>query len=265
MRVIGLAFMNPTSLRFTCTRYFDVKEFPGEDWDKWLKSDHRRKKTAAILSDEKYFQEALTCGADVVIALKDVDWLFRRGITCLDGERDGDNVAMKNFTPHDLFQAIKKLSDYAPSQTDMWKGKSSPAGRCAGCSHMKTDCAHDPTPTSKRPCGNEYEAENDSQKVYKLYNLSQLIHIALNAADEDTLLIEAKEFWQVTYAFAMGKLSQSEWISKHGRVLKSAGCPKLYLQNIVVWVKKFGPALKAGKQRNPPSKLDLKLSRKLIK
>lgn len=264
MKMIGLAFMNPTSLMLVCQRYFDLKEFPGEDWDKWIKQDHRRKIPAAVLSDEQYFSGALKCGAAAVIILKDVDWLQRRGVTCLDGERDGDNIIMKNFTPHQLYQAVKKLDDYAPSTTDVWLSKSNPEGRCAGCKHMRTDCAHDPTPTAKRPCGSEYEAEDASAKVHRLYNLSQLIHICINAAKEDTLLIEPKDFWAKTYAFGMGKMSQTEWISKYGRVLKSAGCPKIYLQNVVVWVKKYGDALKAGKLRNPPSKLDLKLSRKLV-
>jgi hypothetical protein len=264
MKMIGLAFMNPTSLWLSCQRYFDVKEFPGDDWDKWLKQDHRRKRTAAVLSDERYFPDSLKCGAHVVIVLKDVDWLARRGILCLDGERDGHNVIMKNFTPHDLFQAVKRLENYAPSKTDVWKSKSNPADRCAGCKHMKTDCAHDPTPTSKRPCKTDFEAEDAAAKVFRLYNLSQLIHVCINAAKEDTLLIEPKDFWKMTYAFAMGGMSQSEWISKYGRVLKTAGCPKMYLQNVVLWVKRYGATLQAGKMRNPPSKLDLKLSRKLV-
>jgi len=263
MKVIGLAFMNTTSLWLACRRYFDVMEFPGKNWDEWLKSDHRRKKTAAVLNDEQFFQDALRCGADVVIAIQTVDWLNRRGIFCLDAERDGDNVVMKNFTPHELFQTVKRLSDYSPSPTDVWRSKSSPEGRCAGCKLMTEHCAHTPVPTDQRPCGNDYEPASGAT-VFRLYNLSQLIHIALNAAQEDTLLIEPQEFWKVTYTFAMGNMSQSEWISKYGRVLKSAGCSKSHLQNIVLWVKKYGQPLRAGKLKNPPSKLDLKLSRKIV-
>jgi hypothetical protein len=265
MKIIGLAFVKkPDTIRLVTRRYLDVRVFPSKDFDKWLKADHRKKMPTVILQDKRHFKTALRCGAPaMLVTIPDYDWMINRGILCLDAERQDDDIVMKTFDPHGLFVTLKEIEDHAISKTDVWLEKSSPEGKCAGCAEMYGECPHDPVPTMKRPCKGDFK-QGSGDSIYRTYNLSQLINRALNAANENTLLLEPRSFWVATYTFATGGMTRSTWISEWGRVLKTAGTPKPLLQDIVMWVKRLGEPLQKSLKRNPPSELDIKLSRKLV-
>lgn len=266
-QVIGLAYVKPTALRLVVhNKGYDVRVFPGDtDWKQHLASAEGRKKTIAVVEDRRQFKKALKAELPLVVAcINDVDWLERRGIPCLDGRKDGDHLIQLAVTPDQIYTELAKSEVYTASPTDIWLTKSNPKDRCAGCKHLHVECGYEPKPTSKRPCGDEFERDT-SKKAYKSYNLSQLIHLALNAADEDKLLEAPQKFWRATYTYARGQMTQSDWVNNHGRLLKSAGTPKPTLQAIIQWVKAYNSYLVKGKVRNPPSKLDIRLANKLLK
>jgi len=271
-QVIGLAFVPTTSLKIVTRAKFDARTFTtSSDIKQWINGKSKRRKVA-IVEDKRVFQKAIDSGVSaIIVCTNDVDWLERRGIPVLDAKQNADFVIvrddegrplMQNITADKILKALNASTVYATSTTDIWLSKSSPAGRCAGCK-LLPDCVHAPTPISHQPCGGDEYAKDTSDRAYRRYSLSQLINLALNSADEAKLMSEPKAFWQATYQFATGKMTRKIWIADHARLLKSAGCNKTRLQAIALWVKRFGPALIEGKQRNPPSKLDIKLSRKL--
>lgn len=263
-QVIGLAWVKPTALRLvTRNKGYDTRIFPGDiDWTKPPKGNVKR---VAVVEDKRQFQKALDANIPlIVVCINDVKWLERRGIPCLDSRKEGDVDRQLAITPDKIYTELGKTEVFAASMTDIWLTKSSPKGRCAGCKHMHGECGYDPVPTAKRPCGDQWEADT-SAKGYRAYNLSHLIHLALKAADEGRLMDDPQTFWRATYAFAMGKMGRSEWITEHARLLKSAGTSKGRLQNIVMWVKRYGSRLQQGQVGNPPSALDVKLSDKLLK
>ncbi|NIT79710.1 MAG: hypothetical protein GWN58_33685 [Anaerolineae bacterium] len=265
-QVIGLAYVKPAALHLVVrNKGFDARIFPGDiDWKKHMASKGRAKKIA-IVEDKRQLKKALDAGLPlIVVCVDDIDWLERRGIRCLDGYREDGLDKQVAVTPTQIYTELGKSEVFTTSKTDMWLTKSNPDGRCAGCKHMYTKCGYEPTPTAKRPCGDEYEA-NKTSNGYLAYNLSQLIHLALNNADEDKLMDHPQDFWRATYAFATGQMPRNEWITEHARLLKSAGTSKGRLQSIVMWAKKYGSTLKAGKIENPPSKLDVRLADKLLK
>lgn len=264
-QVIGLAYVKPAALHLVVrNKGYDARIFPGDlDWKKHMASKGAKK--VAIVEDKRQLQKAIDMGLPlIVVCVEDIDWLERRGIRCLDGYRENGMDKQLAVTPTQIYTELAKSEVFSPSKTDMWLTKSNPKGRCAGCKHMYEECGYEPTPTAKRPCGDEYEADT-SQKAHHTYNLSQLIHLALNNADEDKLMDHPQDFWRATYRFAVGEMPRNEWITDHARLLKSAGTAKSKLQNIVLWVKKFGPRLKEGQIANPPSKLDVRLADKLLK
>lgn len=263
-QVIGLAYVKPTALRLVVrNKGFDARVFPG-DTD-WTKPPKGKVKRVAIVEDKRQFQKALNAKLPlIVVCVNDVKWLERRGIRCLDGRWEGDTPIQLAVTPVQIYTELGKTKVYASSKTDIWLTKSNPEGRCAGCKHLHGECGYEPTPTMKRPCGDEWEADT-TPKAYRSFNLSQLVHLALRSADEERLMDQPQDFWRATYAFAMGKLPRTEWITEHARLLKSAGTNKNRLQNIVLWIKRYGPKLQEGKVGNPPSSLDVKLSDKLLK
>jgi len=265
-QVIGLAYVKPTALHLVVrNRGYDARVFPGDtDWKKHMASGGRARKVA-IVEDKRQLKKALDAGLPlIVVCVDDIDWLERRGIKCLDGFREDGLDKQLAVTPTQIYTELGKAEVFTTSKTDMWLTKSNPKGRCAGCKHLHGECGYEPIPTAKRPCGDEYEADT-SQKAYRSYNLSQLIHVAINGSDEDKLMDHPQDFWRATYAFAMGKMSRNEWITEHARLLKSAGTSKPKLQAIVMWVKKYGPRLRDSKITNPPSKLDMTLAEKLLK
>jgi hypothetical protein len=265
-QVIGLAYVKPTALRLVVrNKGYDARIFPGDtDWKKHMASKGSAKKIA-IVEDKRQFKKALDTGLPlIVVCVNDVDWLERRGIRCLDGRREGDTPIQLAVTPTQIYTELGKTKVYSASKTDIWLTKSNPKERCAGCKQLQGECGYEPVPTAKRPCGDEWEAA-PANKAYLAYNLSQLVHLAVNGADEDRLMDPPQNFWRATYAFAMGQMNRTEWISDHARLMKSAGTQKSKLQNIVLWVKKYGSKLQEGKIGNPPSKLDLKLADKLLK
>jgi hypothetical protein len=265
-QVIGLAYVKPAALHLVVrNKGYDARVFPGDlDWKKHMASKGRAKKVA-IVEDKRQLKKAIDMNLPlIVVCVDDIDWLERRGITCLDGYRENGLDKQLAVTPTQIYTELGKSEVFTTSKTDMWLTKSNPKGRCAGCKQMHTECAYEPTPTSKRPCGDEYAADTP-QALHRAYNLSQLIHLALNNADEDKLMDHPQDFWRATYAFAMGQMPRNEWITEHARLLKSAGTAKHRLQSIVLWVKKYGSKLQAGKILNPPSKLDVRLADKLLK
>jgi hypothetical protein len=265
-QVIGLAYVKPAALHLVVrNKGFDARVFPGDlDWKKHMASKSKAKKVA-IIEDKRQLKKALDAGLPlIVVCIDDIDWLERRGIPCLDGYKENGLPKQLRITPTQIYTELGKTEVYATSKGDMWLTKSNPAGRCAGCKQLLDECGYEPTPTAKRPCGDEWAADT-TKNAYLAFNLSQLIHIALNNAEEERLMDTPQDFWRATYTFAMGQMSRTEWITEHARLLKSAGTSKPRLQNIVLWVKKYGSKLKAGKISNPPSKLDVKLADKLLK
>lgn len=270
-QVIGLAFVNTASLKIVTRTKLDARTFTtASDIQQWVNGKSKRRKVA-IVEDKRVFKKAIESGVPaIIVCTNDVEWLERRGIRVLDAKQRDDFVIVRDDEGRPLMQNVtadlilKELSSstvYAESTTDVWLSKSNPKGRCAGCKIL-SECVHDPTPISRRPCGDKY-AKDTSERAYRSYSLSQLVHLALNSAAEDKLMTVPKEFWQATYQFAMGQMPRKTWIAEHARLLKSAGCNKTRLQAIAMWVKHFGSALVEGNQTNPPSKLDVKLSRKL--
>jgi len=243
-QVIGLAYVTPTSLRLVVrNRGYDARVFPGDtDWQRFL-SGGTKKKPVAIVEDKRQFKKAVEMDCPlVVVCVNDLEWLERRGIRCLDARRENGVPKILNVTPAQIYTELGKTSVYTRSTTDLWLTKSNPAGRCAGCQHLKKTCVHEPTPTSRRPCGDEWAADTGNV-AYRTFNLSQLVHLALNSATEDKLMDPPREFWRATYLFACGKMTRNEWITNHARLLKSAGASKTHLQNIALWVKRYGPVL----------------------
>jgi len=265
-QVIGLAYVKPTALRLVVrNKGYDARIYPGDtDWDKHLATPTKGKKIA-IVEDKRQFKKAVDAGLPlIVVCVNDLEWLERRGIRCLDSRREGEVSIQLAVTPKQIYTELGKTKVYASSKTDIWLTKSNPRERCAGCKHMREECGYEPTPTAKRPCGDQWEADKGN-RAYQTFNLSQLVHLCVNGADEEKLMDPPQTFWRATYAFAMGKMTQTEWINEHARMLKSAGTSKGHLQNIVFWVKRYGPKLQEGRLANPPSKLDLKLADKLLK
>lgn len=265
-QVIGLAYVRPPALRLVVrNKGLDARIFPGDiDWKKHMASKESAKKIA-IVEDKRQFKKAIEAGLPlIVVCVNDLEWLERRGIRCLDGRREGETPIQLAVTPAQIYTELGKTEVYAESKTDIWLTKSSPKKRCAGCKHLLGECGYEPIPTAKRPCGNEWEADTPG-RAYLSHNLSQLINLALNSASEDRLMDHPQDFWRATYCFAVGKMPRNEWITEHARLLKSAGANKTRLQNIVLWVKKYGPKLQDRKIGNPPSKLDIRLADKLLK
>jgi len=264
-KVIGLAWVKPTSLQLVVrNKGYDTRIFPGDtDWSQFMTTASSAKKVA-VVTDKRQFKKAIEAELPlIVVCIPDVEWLTRRGIKCLDGKLEGDNQIQLVITPTQIYEELNSSDAYTASLTDSWLSKSNPAKRCAGCKHLQEECGYEPTPTSKRPCNTGWE-EADPSTAYKNYNLSQLIHLALNGSREDLLMIDPKSFWKATYQFATGQMGRAEWITDHARLLKSSGTSKSKLQNIVLWVKRYGSKLQQKKISNPPSKLDIRLVNKLL-
>jgi hypothetical protein len=258
MRVIGLAFINLTVLKIvTSNKQMDLKVYPSDGWDKWLDDARGRRMAVAVVEDRKHFRTALDSGALHLIVLTDYDWLARRGISCLDADKKKDSLTIKNVTPDQIRTALLELPEYTQSDDDKWVAKGNPEGRCAGCKQL-SDCGHDPRIMSKRPCGDQWEPDT-TENSYRAYSLSHLIHLALGSANEDALLLQPRDFWTATFDFAVGKTNRSDWIAQFGRALRTAGTPKGRLQDIALWAKRYGAALKAGEVKNPPTKADVKM------
>jgi hypothetical protein len=263
MKVIGLAFINLTALKVvTVNKQMDLKVYPSDGWEKWREDAKGRRMAVAVVEDRKHFRNALDSGAMHLIVLTDYDWLTRRGVTCLDAAKKGDNLTIKSVTPDQIKTSLLDLPDYQLSENDKWISKGNPEGRCAGCKQL-SDCGHDPKVMTKRPCETQWEVDS-TENSYRSYSLSHLIHLALGSANEDALLLRPQEFWKATFDFALGNISRSDWIAQYGRALRTAGTPKNRLQDIALWVKRYGSALKAGEVKSPLTKGDQKMVEALV-
>jgi hypothetical protein len=263
MKVIGLSFVNLTVLNIVmANKQISLKVYPSDGWKEWLEDAKGRRMAVGVIEDRKQFRNALNSGVLHLIVLADYDWLTRRGIRCLDAKREGDNLIIKNSTPDQIRTALIEGPDHETSEDDTWIAKGNPEGRCAGC-ELLSDCGHDTKIMSKRPCQDQWRLTT-AENAYKYYSLSHLIHFALGSANEDALLMRPKEFWKATFDFATGNLTKNDWISQYGRALRTAGTPKGRLQDITLWVKKYGSVLRAENIKNPPTKADVKVMKTLL-
>lgn len=257
---VGLAFTNSTTLVLVLRNDYSVKPFPSEDWGKWIKRAAKGNPVVAIVEDPEHFEQALTSGARHVIVLARLEWLTHRGIPCLDAEEADGLPVVKKLSPEKLMQALRERAPYQPSTSDQWLKRGDASGKCAGCGLM--DIA---------PCKGKKHPESARCEKYKVggaaanrYNLYQLVHLALRHVNEDALMMSPKEVWQTTYDFAVGRVPKADWIANCGRKLRTAGTNKQRLRQIVEWVAANGKALAAGKVKNPPGKMDIKLAQKRL-
>jgi hypothetical protein len=259
---VGLAFTNSTTLVLVLRNDYAVKTFPADDWTPWLKKATKTKNrpVVAIVEETEHFESALTCGAQHVIVLAKLDWLTNRNITCLDAEESEGLPKVKRLSPEGLMRALKENAPYTTSTHDKWRKRGNPANRCAGC-HLLEEA---PCKGKKKPESKRCEKYDPKKPKAAYYNLSNLIYLALKHTNEDAMLITPKEVWRDTYDFAVGRMGKTEWVGNCGRKLRTAGTSKDKLKLIVEWVAKYGKALAAGKRKNPPGKLDLKLAQKRL-
>lgn len=235
--VIGLAFIGPEAVKIALNnKKWTAEIYPAESFGRWYKTDHGKRSRVVLLTDKSRFQEALTLDVEKIIACCPWSWLEARGIETLDARRKGDGLVIQNnIKPSTIQHALVEVRDYKPSVNDRWLRRGAP-----------------------KPA-----RENRADKSYHTYSLANLVHIALNRADETLLLIKPKDFWISSYHLATGKISRKAWLARYGRSLISAGTSREDLQNITLWVKKYGRFLIEKKKKKPISKLDLKLAKKL--
>lgn len=240
--VIGLAFITVEAVKVSLEgSEWEAELYPSSKFDKFLKIDHGDCGTVALLSDKSYFQDALKLNVDRIIACCPWTWLQSRGIKTLDAEPINNGLTVnKNLHPAILFQELEGCEEYKRSVNDIWLSKGKP----------RSNPERDGMPVGK---------------LYQTYSLANLLHIALHKADEDLLMVPPKDFWSATYRFAIGKMSKTDWAVRYGRSLKSAGVPRVDLQNITRWVSRYGKYLVAGKTTGAVSIADLKIATKLVK
>jgi len=98
-KVVGLAFVKPTALSVLVRTTLDARIYAPKDTEyrSWKKKKGKLPK-AVIVEDKRYYTSAVKGNTEhIIVCTSDFDWIEKRGITCLDAERDGDNIKIKNM------------------------------------------------------------------------------------------------------------------------------------------------------------------------